>query len=829
MAPDIGTLSDVVGSSPRHSILKRLLVITGLSAIAFTGPLLDLYGRNPEVFVANRTDGAQIFLFGLGVALLIPLLSWGLLSLAELTGGSAPDVVYGVIVGVLAIAAGLVVSRQASPESTFAAVVIALGVAALAMLVVWKLDVVFVVAAVAIPVLMIMFLATSATARLIWSEPEPVEGATTIAAPYNVVMLQLDEFPLASIMDTDGTINEDLFPGFARLAEEGTWYRNAFSTSIATTQSVPAILTGLVGESDASPSYTDHPDNLFTLLGDTYDMHVIEWVAEMCPEETCPDYAGRAPARFSNLIKDVGVVYGHLTLPAALRESLPSIDNTWKGFLGQGDGEAGAAVAIDGLPVPPQPARSDWVDWVQRLINGIDSEGPPTLSYAHLQAPHVPWQLNPSGTQYERPEEYTEVEGVGGDGRWGTEPAPALLGFQRHLYQVGFLDQMISRLLDHLVETGTWDDTMVIVVADHGASFVPGEHRRWPFADNRDDLYRIPMFVKYPGQATGEIVDEPVFGTDLLPTVVEVLGADVDWAFDGSSLLDIPPNRPHEPLRWCCNSTGVSTDLSILFDQVERNHRWIPDQTSWDGIAAVGPFGDLVGEPAGALLVSGTHAFSWSLDLGADLDEVDRGSGIVQTLITGRLQAASSPPAEDLIIVLNDVVAGVAHLSRDSATGGSLSGLVAEDLVRDGHNDIQLLLSDGRGGWLTGQSGEISLELVAGDGHVLDLGTEGARRVQVDTVAPTDDGWELVGWAADVSSKLTPDTIYVFAGEELLYEGPPNVENRNVVRWFESEDLLESGFDVEISGEDVPEGIDQVLVVAEFGDTAVGDAVALTE
>jgi len=69
----------------------------------------------------------------------------------------------------------------------------------------------------------------------------------------------------------------------------------------------------------------------------------------------------------------------------------------------------------------------------------------------------------------------------------------------------------------------------------------------------------------------------------------------------------------------------------------------------------------------------------------------------------------------------------------------------------------------------------------------------------------------------------------VFAGEELLYEGPPNVENRNVVRWFESDELLESGFDLEISSGDVPGGIDEVLVVAEFGGNAVADTVTLSD
>lgn len=806
---------------------KRLAVIAGLSAAAFAAPLLDLYGKNPEVFVANRTSVAEILLFGFGTALVIPLIAWAVLAVSAAVGGRAADIAYEAMVAVLALATGFVVSRQVLAANTIGAVVVALVAAVIVFWLVRNIEVVFQVAAVSIPVLIVMFVATSATASLIWEEPDAPDGASRVTEPAHLVMIQLDEMPLASIMERDGSINETLFPSFARLAEEGTWYRNALSDSIATTQSVPAILTGVRTEEGTSPTHLDHPDNLFTLLGATYEMHVIEWVAELCPEEICPDYAGRAPARFSNLLKDVGVVYGHLTLPGETRESLPSIDNSWKGFLGQADTPAGVDVKVDGVPVPPGNARAEWVNWIQRLINGIDTGTPPTLSYAHLEAPHVPWMTNPSGTHYDRPEQYTEVFGVQGDGRWGSDPNPPLLGFQRHLYQVGFFDRMLGRLLDHIEETGTWDDTMVIVVADHGASFVPGQHRRWPYEDNRDDLYRVPLFIKYPGQTTGQVVDLPAFGIDILPTIVDALGIDTDIGFDGVSLLELDEERPHEPTRWCCNGEGVDTDLSVLYSQVERNHAWVPDQTSWQAVAAVGSNASLVGQPTTGLAVSTDESFHWSLDLGVTLENVDRSSGMVQTLVTGRIEGQDALESDEILIVLNDVVAGIGYLSRDSASGGAIIGLVSEELVKEGSNDIELLSSDGNGGWVAGTKEEITLDLVADDGHVIDVGIEGNRRIQVDGVEPTDSGWMITGWAADVGAKQTPDMVYVFAGDQLLAASPPNEDNANVVRWFKSEDLLRSGFSFELDEDTLPARVDGLLVVAEFGDEAVADPVSL--
>ena len=73
----------------------------------------------------------------------------------------------------------------------------------------------------------------------------------------------------------------------------------------------------------------------------------------------------------------------------------------------------------------------------------------------------------------------------------------------------------------------------------------------------------------------------------------------------------------------------------------------------------------------------------------------------------------------------------------------------------------------------------------------------------------------------------TPDTVYVFAGEVLIAAGPADIENRNVVRWFDSEDLAMSGFAFEIPADAVPEGIEQLTVAAQFGDVAVADPVTL--
>jgi hypothetical protein len=111
----------------------------------------------------------------------------------------------------------------------------------------------------------------------------------TVAKSTPVVLVVMDEFPLSSLLEPDGSIDARRYPNFARLAGESTWYPRATTVHEFTTQAVPAILTGQLPHKGELPTLDDHPHNLFTLLGKSYDMHVVEPVTRLCPERYCPD------------------------------------------------------------------------------------------------------------------------------------------------------------------------------------------------------------------------------------------------------------------------------------------------------------------------------------------------------------------------------------------------------------------------------------------------------------------------------------------------------------------------------------------------------------
>jgi hypothetical protein len=194
----------------------------------------------------------------------------------------------------------------------------------------------------------------------------------------------------------------------------------------------------------------------------------------------------------------------------------------------------------------------------------------------------------------------------------------------------------------------------------------------------------------------------------------------------------------------------------------------------------------------------------------------------VPTYISGRLELPDGVASDDLIVAVNGTIAGTGLVTRDSANSGEIHALVAEELLTEGENDVQILVPGRSGGWITGVSANLAVEYLTEDGRRLEIKPEGNRRIEITGVKPTDaGGWEISGWAADVSNKVPADHVYIYAGDLLVASSEPNEDNRNVTRWFKSDELLRSGFSYEIEPDAIPDGLQRFTVVAEFGDVAV--------
>ena len=202
--------------------------------------------------------------------------------------------------------------------------------------------------------------------------------------------------------------------------------------------------------------------------------------------------------------------------------------------------------------------------------------------------------------------------------------------YQLHSMQVGAADTLVGELVDHLRSLPHWEDTTLVVTSDHGTNLTAPNIGRMKVTDaNREEVYRIPLFVKAPGQVDGAIDDDSAQSIDVLPSLIDLLGADVDWEMDGHSLYD-GSGATVEPKV----DAGVDAALDIAAGRAEE-FRYGDD---WTALAAIGTNGDLVGAPVADLDIGAASTWQGRFDqeeLFADLPTDD---GELPLVLAGSMQ-----------------------------------------------------------------------------------------------------------------------------------------------------------------------------------------------
>ena len=331
----------VVDKASRVDLILSALAVT---AIAVAQPILDLLGRTPEFFTARAAPTVDVVLLGVVLGIGLPLLVAGVVLLADVISHRAGIAVHAVVLvvtgGLLTLQVLMRTAVSEWPGWVQIAIAIAAGVALVVGYHRWRparrlLD----YAAVAPVVVLVVFALIAPTSTLIWGQPaaaaEPVALPVEPTAP--VVMIVFDEFPVATLIDEQGEIRAEDFPGFARLAEDGTWFRNAVGSHERTEEALPTILSGNVAPLDEKvPTAAEYPETLFTLLGGSYQVSASESVTELCPTDRLPSAAAASVSqsvhRWRSLGSDLSVVAGHVFLPTQIASGLPPIDQSWAGF-----------------------------------------------------------------------------------------------------------------------------------------------------------------------------------------------------------------------------------------------------------------------------------------------------------------------------------------------------------------------------------------------------------------------------------------------------------------------------------------------------------------
>jgi arylsulfatase A-like enzyme len=186
-------------------------------------------------------------------------------------------------------------------------------------------------------------------------------------------------------------------------------------------------------------------------------------------------------------------------------------------------------------------AASQWLEEYQDLDQ--------FFLYLDLFDPHEPWDAPRKYIDMYNPEFRGEEFAYPDSRIWREYFTEEEMETYRLLYraETSLVDHWFGVLLDKIEELGLAEDTAVIFTSDHG--YLLGEHEvigksifvdvpgrtAWESVPMYDEIRRVPLLVRLPGQSEGQHVKALVQSPDLMPTILEMAGLVATQTFGGQS------------------------------------------------------------------------------------------------------------------------------------------------------------------------------------------------------------------------------------------------------------------------------------------------------
>ncbi|MSO59927.1 MAG: hypothetical protein EXQ63_06340 [Ilumatobacteraceae bacterium] len=526
-------------AQPRTLVRASTYFLDVLAAwgIAIAQPLLSLLGSNTDFFIIYRVTPHEVLWFAIALAILPAILLCGVGLMLSAKPSWAMRFHDGCITILICIWLAQVLKLSLGLSGfmyVFLLVVIGIVLNALYRsffgLRAWLRCLAIV------PLLAVgMFLFASASGRYARASDVAVVQGTGIKTP--IVMVMFDEFALTSLLNGAGDIDAVRFPNFARLKQSSTWFRDYSSTAEVTHKAIPAAISGVRPRSNASSTFADHPNSLFSLLGASHQMNVTEIITKLCPPNVCSGSkvgdAQRvsASANWTGLLKRLRSILWQ-RLDASQKNEI----KLFEAFVPVEKTSAPATV-VDNEKQEPRKAEipaaviQNFIALQQtenfnKWLHQVRPSAVPSFSYIHLLLPHQPWIYYPDGFHYST----AEKEWLKNETQWETDVKQ-----QRSILQAQYVDTLVGQLLDQMQSDGLYKDSMVIFTADHGVSFDRGYNRRFASSDfkNASDLMHVPLFIHSAHQLVGDVSDENIENIDLVSVIAQRLKISVPWKTDG--------------------------------------------------------------------------------------------------------------------------------------------------------------------------------------------------------------------------------------------------------------------------------------------------------
>jgi arylsulfatase A-like enzyme len=253
----------------------------------------------------------------------------------------------------------------------------------------------------------------------------------------------------------------------------------------------------------------------------------------------------------------------------------------------------------------------------RRVLRWLDEHRElPFFLFVHTYQPHQPYDqpppydtmfVDPGHVGYAMPGTSVPVEVLEDFQKGFFLPTAADVEAFHGLYdgEVRYVDDFMADLVARIGELGLSGRTVVVFTSDHGEEIF--EHGRFTHGDALyEEVMRVPLIFWGPGRIdSGVEIDRAVSLLDLLPTVVELGGGEVDGPVQGRSLLPALTGDPAAVDARDLFAEGIGKDSGPLYCVWRGTDKYILAPGGGD---AAEELYDLAEDPGETEDLSGTRA-----------------------------------------------------------------------------------------------------------------------------------------------------------------------------------------------------------------------------
>jgi hypothetical protein len=807
-----------------------------LCSLSFAQPIYEVTAKDPAFFVVRGSKPIDILSLILILSVIIPAALLILEALLRLVSMRAHLAVHAVVMAILFALYGTQIVKTLQFLDGFLAIILAclLGTGGGILYLSANPFRVFITLVSPVCLLFpVLFIFGSQVHKVVFP------GSQVSQKPHNAALnLQLqnkppiffivmDELPTVSLLDAEGKIDPNRFPHLANFAKTAYWFRHATTASTFTTSAIPAALSGVLPTKRLLPIVKDHPNTLFTLLKDDYEFNVREPVTHICPSQLSArgsDDLKYSP-RMTSLLSDLSIVYMHIVFPFRYSRHLPPIDCQWGNFA------ARAAQEIDptdpALGSEPFKQEKRWekkevhrfLKTSERLrcyrdfICNIREDAHGTLNFIHFMMPHPPWLYLPSGKKHSKE---GRIAAIARKNDKYIGPQEAVTQYHhRHLLQLAFSDELLGSLFDHLKQEKLFDDSLIVITSDHGASFEADDFRRRLSKRNIADILFVPLLLKLPGQREQVISNVNANTADIVPTIAQVLDITLPWHVTGRSLIARDRERRSETVIWVAEGGRAQTFefgklQEAMGKALARNVSRFSLHDERSTLFRFGKYMDYIGKSLEEFeIIEDTIAFS--LDQDIPLCNVHASANLLPCSLSGKVRyLGEGDRAPTYAFSVNGVIQSFSVAFR-IADEFHLSTIIPEHALRLGMNEVDLYLVE------TEDSGKIVLRgrqrnadeykrgekflldsdansLIRGNGIQYPIAKPGIIGGKVEKVMQQCGNIVFEGWAENTKAKEPPDQVLMLDEGKLISATRPDLPVRSMGRGVRIEPCAWHGF-----------------------------------